>query len=155
MAVRLVGSFNEEEQKYHLYLTTLPRKTFGPGDVSQAYRLRWQVELLFRELKSICRLTHIPTSKKPGALCLIYAALIVHLLSRYLGWLLMKKRPWHYSPETWTLFLFNYAWALARAIVRRQRWRLEELLQELRSATPAECMRASRGVRGTYGAAIG
>lgn len=155
MPVRLVGSFNEEEEKYHLYLTTLPRKTFGPGDVSQAYRLRWQVELLFRELKSICRLTHIPTSKKAGALCLIYAALIVHLLSRYLSWLLMNKRPWHYSPETWTLFLFNYAWALARAIVHRESRRLEELLQELRSAAPVECMRASRGVRGDYGAAIG
>jgi putative transposase len=153
--VRLVGAFNEQEQRYHFYLTTLPRKTFGPGDVSEIYRLRWQVELLFRELKSVCRLTHIPTGKKAGALCLMYAALIVHLLSRFLGWLLMKKRPWDFSPETWTLFLFNYAWAMARAIVHRQRHRLEGLLRELRSAAPVECMRASRGRGGVYGAIIG
>ena len=48
-----MGSWNEEAQYYHFYLTTLPRETFDPGDISEIYRLRWQVELLVLQLDDV------------------------------------------------------------------------------------------------------
>lgn len=152
--LRVVGAWNQQARGYHFYLTTLDRRTFGPGDVSETYRLRWQVELLFKELKSICRLAQIPTRKPAGVLCLIYATLIMHLLSRFLGWLLMRKRPWHYSPVKWTLFFFHFARKLARDTVRKQTRQLEETLAEMARSVTVECMRERGGASEVYGACL-
>lgn len=149
--LRLVGAWNEETRRYHYYLTTLPRETFGPGDISETYRLRWQVELLFKELKSVCRLTHIPTRRPTGVLCLIYASLIVHLLSRFLAWLLMRKRPWQYSPMKWTLFLLNFAWRIARDIVEQSDRKLQKTLEEVAFGARRECLRERGGSTRVYG----
>ena len=150
--VRIVGLWNDEEGHYHFYLTQLERRSFGPADISEAYRLRWQIELLFRELKQVGRLSHIPTGKKATALCLIFASLIVHLITRHLGWLLMNKRPWQFSPVTWTSFVLTYAWGIARALVSGDEQGLSSLLKEVRKSAPRECMRASRGKAEVYGA---
>ena len=150
--VRIVGVFNDEEGQYHFYLTQLDRESFGPTDISEAYRLRWQIELLFRELKQVGRLSHVPTGKKPTALCLIFASLIVHLITRHLGWLLMNKRPWQFSPVTWTSFVLTYAWGIARALVTGDEETLSSLLKEVRKSAPKECVRASRGRAEVYGA---
>jgi len=152
IVVRIVGVYNDEENRYHLYLTQLDRETFGPVDIAEAYRLRWQIELLFRELKQVARLSHVPTGKKDTALCLIYASLIAHLVTRYLGWMLMKKRPWEFSPVTWTSFVLTYAWGIARALVTGDAERLTRLLKEVRESAPRECGRASRGRSEVYGA---
>ncbi len=152
IVVRIVGVWNDGESRYHFYLSQLDRKSFGPTDISEAYRLRWQIELLFRELKQIARLSHIPTSKKETALCLIYASLIVHLITRHLAWLLMNKRPWEFSPVTWTSFVLTYAWGIARALFAADEETISSLLKEVQEMAPKECMRSSRGRAEVYGA---
>jgi len=47
-----VGVWKEEEERYHLYITELPEKGYSASDVAQLYLARWEVELLFRELKT-------------------------------------------------------------------------------------------------------
>ena len=49
---RVVGLWNVEEDKYHLYVTNLPAKSFDAVLVGQGYRLRWEVELFYRLGKS-------------------------------------------------------------------------------------------------------
>lgn len=41
------------------YLTTLPRSVFSPYDVAELYRLRWEVELLFRQWRGACNLDEV------------------------------------------------------------------------------------------------
>jgi hypothetical protein len=150
--VRIVGVWNDEEDRYHFSLTQIDQDVFGPADISEAYRLRWQIELLFRELKQVGRLAHLPTGKKDKALCLTFASLIVHLIGRHLGWLLMHRRPWQFSPVTWTTFVLTHAWGIARALIAGDDEHLSKLLREVRDAAPRECVRARRDRAEVYGA---
>jgi arginine exporter protein ArgO len=53
-------------------------------DVAQLYAARWQVELVFKEMKSHYRLDELPTSKAPIAEALLLAAVLTWLVSRRL-----------------------------------------------------------------------
>jgi len=79
---RLVGLLNEDEDEYHLYFTNLPRKEYSAPDIAQLYRARWEVELLFRELKSRFRLDEINTTKPYIIEALVIMAAISLMISR-------------------------------------------------------------------------
>ena len=73
----------KRNQKTFTYLhTNLARKLFSAVEVGQLYRLRWQVELLFKEWKSHANLHRFDTSKAPIAEGLIWASLLATLLTR-------------------------------------------------------------------------
>jgi len=61
---RVVGVRNEDADDYHLYVTNLSREEFFPADLAQIYRCRWEVELLFRELKTQYDLDEFDTSNE-------------------------------------------------------------------------------------------
>jgi len=79
---RLVGLLNEEEEEYHLYFTNLPQSEYPAPDIAQLYRARWEVELLFKELKSRFRLDEINTTKPYIIEALIIMATISLMISR-------------------------------------------------------------------------
>lgn len=81
---RMVGVWNIEAEKYHLYVTNLPVADYGASDIAQLYRARWEVELLFKELKSTYNLDQIPTSNPVAVEALILVALISLVTSRVL-----------------------------------------------------------------------
>jgi len=60
----VVGVRNEDADDYHLYVTNLSREEFFPADLAQIYRCRWEVELLFRELKTQYDLDEFDTSNE-------------------------------------------------------------------------------------------
>jgi hypothetical protein len=62
--------------------TNLPRETFSADDVGQIYRLRWQVELLFKEWKPHTNLHKFDTGKAPIAEGLIWASRLAATLRR-------------------------------------------------------------------------
>jgi len=66
-------------------VTNLPRDEFPAEMVAQLYRLRWQVELLFKEMKSHTNLKRFATSKQPIVEGLIWAALAAVTIKRYLA----------------------------------------------------------------------
>lgn len=68
-----------------ILLTNLPHAGFTAEMVGLAYRLRWQVELLFREWKSHANLKRFVTRKAPIAEGLIWASLLVSLLTRFVA----------------------------------------------------------------------
>ncbi|PSP79555.1 hypothetical protein BRC81_04925 [Halobacteriales archaeon QS_1_68_20] len=55
----MVGVWNDDAEKYHLYVTNLSIADYSASDIAQLYRARWEVELLFKELKSTCHLDQI------------------------------------------------------------------------------------------------
>ncbi|SNR66047.1 Transposase DDE domain-containing protein [Halorubrum vacuolatum] len=79
---RVVGVRNEDADDYHLYMTNLARKEFFPADLAEIYRCRWEVELLFRELKTQYELDEFDTSDEHVVRILLYAALLSLLVSR-------------------------------------------------------------------------
>ena len=79
---RLVGLRNDETEEYHLYLTNLGKDNYSAPDIVQLYRARWEVELLFKELKSRFGLDEINTTDAYIIEALIIMSAISLMMSR-------------------------------------------------------------------------
>ena len=79
---RLIRCWVASEEKFVVWLTNLPRAEFSADEVMMLYRVRWQVELLFKELKSHNNLNKFNTQKKPIVEGLIWASLLTLILKR-------------------------------------------------------------------------
>jgi hypothetical protein len=66
------------------YLTTVPRELLSAQPVIQAYRLRWLIELLFREIKQAADLGRSSTADRHALEALTYGAMLAHVLVRSL-----------------------------------------------------------------------
>ncbi len=61
MHVRLVATYNSEEKKYHIYITNIQKDVLDVNDIAKLYEARWEIELLFKELKSGYALDELDT----------------------------------------------------------------------------------------------
>jgi hypothetical protein len=64
------------------YLTNLAADRWSPGFLREAYRLRWQVELVFKELKQDLSLRAVPSKDPHAVQVFAWASLIALALSR-------------------------------------------------------------------------
>jgi len=62
--LRLVGVRNRETGRYLLYVTNIAPERLTAAEVARVYTGRWQIELLFKEMKSHYGLEGVP-SRKP------------------------------------------------------------------------------------------
>ena len=65
---------------YVILLTSLPPALFDIDRIGALYRLRWQIELAFKRLKSILRIDRLPAKDEGLAQTWLYAHLLVALL---------------------------------------------------------------------------
>jgi hypothetical protein len=87
---------------YVIVFTTLPEESFAPGEVLEWYRLRWQIELVFKKLKSLMQLGQLPKHDAASARAWLYGKLLVSLLGRELMKLGRDISPWGYRlPGMW------------------------------------------------------
>lgn len=85
---------------YVLVFTTLPREQATTDQVLECYRLRWQIELTFKRLKSIVQLGHVPKQDDQSSRAWLYGKLFVALLSQKLARVGSAISPWgYYLPE--------------------------------------------------------
>ena len=84
LTARLVAVWNEETRKYHTYLTNLGPEVLSAEEVSEVYGCRWEIELVFKELKSQYALDRVNTTNKSVAEALIWASLLTLVVSRRL-----------------------------------------------------------------------
>lgn len=84
-ALRLLLAWNSHEKAHMILATNLPRETFDTATVLTLYRLRWQVELLFKEWKSHANLHKFSTAKPAIAEGMMWASLCAAILKRYLA----------------------------------------------------------------------
>ena len=82
--LRVVLIWNALRKDYMALVTNLDRDLFPPDDIYQIYRLRWQVELLFKEWKS-CNLHAFSTTKAPIAEGLMWASLAACIIKRFVA----------------------------------------------------------------------
>ncbi len=78
--LRVVGVRNRETGKYHRYLTSLPPGLLTPEELANLYALRWQIELLFKLLKSSCHLDHLDTGNVNALRTHIYASILAAVI---------------------------------------------------------------------------
>lgn len=79
---RVIGIWNENEEKYRLYITNLPVETYSAPDIARLYRARWEIELLFKELKSVFGLDKMRVSNPVIIEALILVAALSLVVSR-------------------------------------------------------------------------
>jgi len=63
----------------------------------EAYRLRWQVELVFQRLKQIAQLGHLPKHDPESSQAWLYGKLLVALLTEKLVRAASALSPWGYD----------------------------------------------------------
>ncbi len=79
---RLVAVYNEEEEKYHVYLTNISKDDLSPEDVAKLYGARWDIELIFKELKSRYDLDVVNTKNPQIVEAYIWIAILTLFISR-------------------------------------------------------------------------
>jgi len=75
---------NQETLEYHRYvilLTSLPKEIQGQ-QILDLYRLRWQIEIAFKHLKSIFGLGHLPKEDEEASKSWLHGKLFVALLAK-------------------------------------------------------------------------
>ena len=83
--------------EYVIVFTTFPATSFSPAEILQWYRIRWQVELVFKRFKSLAQLGHLPKSDDASAKAWLYGKLLVALLVEKLIRHASAISPWGYE----------------------------------------------------------
>lgn len=79
---RLVAIYNQEEQNYHVYLTNISTDRLDAKDIAVLYSARWEVELIFKELKSRYGIDILPTSNPQVVEALLWVGILTLIVSR-------------------------------------------------------------------------
>jgi Transposase DDE domain len=76
---------------WSLYITNAPPELLSLEEAVRLYRVRWQIELIFKVWKSEAQLDRVAAKHRPRVLCELYAKLIgvviTHVLSAPCRWL--------------------------------------------------------------------
>ena len=88
-----------EFAKYVLVFTT--RSTGSAAEVLESYRMRWQIELVFKRLKSLAQLGHVPKHEDRSSRAWVCGKLLVALLAQKLIRIGRDISPWGYPLSAW------------------------------------------------------
>jgi len=81
---RVIAIRNHDSGEYHVYVTNVPPEKLAAEDITRTYSLRWQVELLFKAMKTHGHLDQLPSRKKCVVECLVWASVLSLLASQAL-----------------------------------------------------------------------
>jgi putative transposase len=105
MPLRLVAVYNAEAERYHVYITNIKPDVLSAEDVAELYRVRWDIEMLFKELKSRYSFDEIKSADENVVEGLIWVGILTLLVSRRLFNVLRKSAPVEmavrYTPMRW------------------------------------------------------
>jgi Transposase DDE domain len=85
LRLRLIIRWNPQTKSFDYLLTNLSKGKYDIHTICLGYKLRWQVELLFKEWKSHTNLHNFDTEKETIAEALIWASLAASSLKRFLA----------------------------------------------------------------------
>ena len=82
---------------YVIVFTTVEESEMSAGEVLEHYRFRWQIELVFKRLKSILAVGHLPKYDDRSSRSWLYGKILVALLTQKLMRLGSALSPWGYD----------------------------------------------------------
>lgn len=88
-----------ELEKYVIVFTTFPKHNFSTGEILNWYRVRWQIELIFKRFKSIAQLGHLPKYDEASSKAWLLGKMFVALLTQKLLRFARDFSPWGYQYE--------------------------------------------------------
>lgn len=132
------------------YLTTLDAASWTPAALAEMYRLRWQIELVFKELKQHLNLESVPSKDPYAVQAFAWASLIALAVSRIVAaWIqplaTLAGLAREYRPSLVSRALRTCAIALAHVLTAAQphalmaRLLADELSVQARSRETARC----------------
>ena len=86
-----------EAAKFVIIFTTFPASRFTPEEALDWCRVRWQVELVFKRLKSVAQLGHLPKRGGESSKAWLYGKLFSALLTEKLIAHASALSPWGYD----------------------------------------------------------
>jgi IS4 transposase len=148
---RLVAVRNHETGEYHAYITNVPPDRLPAEDIAQTYALRWQVEILFKAMKSHGHLDQLPSTKRCVVECLVWASVLATLVSQALYREVRKAvDPSRHMPILrWATIVSRCATELLLHVAHRARPVTDQLLWRhlLREAPDPNINRKDRAIR--------
>jgi len=82
---------------YVIIFTTADPQRFDAWQILETYRLRWQIELVFKRFKQLAQLGHLPKDDEESSKAWLYGKLLVALLSERLIEKAESFSPWGYE----------------------------------------------------------
>ena len=79
---RLAAIYNVEDKKYKEYITNISTDHLSAGDTAVLYSARWEIELIFKELKSRYGLDVLPTANPQVVEALLWVGILTLIVSR-------------------------------------------------------------------------
>jgi len=96
---RTVSAASWEAARYVFVWTSLPEEDYPAESVLELYRLRWQIELTFKRMKSLLGLGQLPKHNDESARAWLHGKLFVALLVERLIEEASVFSPWGYALE--------------------------------------------------------
>jgi IS4 transposase len=121
---RIVAIYNYDAGCWHRYITNVPPEMLRAQDISAVYAARWEIELLFRELKTVYRIEDMPSSNLHATETLLYSAVLTLLVSRKLLQLvtMQKRMPLQRFPlDRWARLFATVAHEILHLVASRRR----------------------------------
>jgi len=140
MDFRVIAFWYKKKKRIGYLVTNLPRETVPATDIVGLYRLRWQIELLFKELKSYCNLKKFSTKNKNIVKTLIYASFITVLLKRLLAFSTEQLKSLWISTQKTGRAASDWLKLLVSGIVQRKP--MADVLEEVVDMIARLCQRA-------------
>ncbi len=130
MDCRLIVTWNKQTKAFQYLVTNLSRKAFTVTDIMDAYHLRWQIELVFKEWKSHANLKALNTAKESILQGVIWAALCAATLKRFFAHMTQKLTGAAISTRKVAMCLRHFLTDILRALISHPR----KLKQQLQAA---------------------
>lgn len=88
--------------EYVIVATTFPETEFSAQQILENYRIRWQIELLFKRFKQIAQLGHLPKYDEESSKAWLYGKLFIALITEKIVAHAAAISPWGYDLESIT-----------------------------------------------------
>ena len=90
---RVVAVLNKETGDYHAYMTNIPVDRLSAEDIASLYGARWEIEMVFKELKSYYRMDQIDSANPDIIKSLIWVSILTLMCSRRVLQLIRNANP--------------------------------------------------------------
>jgi len=126
---RVVAIQNDDGERWW-YVLNVDRKLLPAKDVGVAYSLRWDIELLFKQLKSGAGLSAVLAWRSSAVLAFLYAKIVALSLARLLELTVEKKYGPHATTQLALLLTLSRSTPLLLGVFMQQRGVTLEQLEE-------------------------
>lgn len=117
---RVVGIQNEDGERWW-YVLNVPRDVLPATDVGTAYSLRWDIELLFKQLKSGAGLSAVLAWRSSAVLAFLYAKIVALSIARLLELSVEKKYGAYATTQLALLLTLSRSMPLLLGVFMQQR----------------------------------